>query len=264
MEKTNIHEMINDLKAKRDALSLAHEQLKKDNDDWNKCIIVLSLTTGMIESAKLQMSWDNPAASLTPILLTSIIASISALIKFKKFPEQMETLIKSTSLITNILSKCRNYIGDPDNVEHITITEYNDALEKLETSIYPDIRKKYLKISHMNLAKIMKYEKYYFNEIDKSNNSNISVSDISSDKSEGIYPFRKNRVDSDEFEVDTSTQKVRLSRGAQRTRKSIPETTEHSTNEKSTTEKLNNSKPTENEIMNVKENITSNDIEEGL
>jgi len=30
MEKDNIREVINDLKAKRDALSLAHEQLKKD------------------------------------------------------------------------------------------------------------------------------------------------------------------------------------------------------------------------------------------
>jgi hypothetical protein len=248
MEKTNIHEMINDLKAKRDALSLAHEQLKKDNDDWNKCVIVLSLTTGMIESAKLQLNWNNPICSLTPILLTSIIASISALIKFKKFPEQMETLIKSTSLITNTLSKCRNYIGDPDNVEHITITEYNDALEKLETSVYPDIRKKYLKISHMNLAKIMKYEKFYFNQIEKSNNSNVSVSDMSSDKDEGIYPFQKHRVDSDEFDEDilnTSTQKVRLSRGAQRTRRNnIPETNEKSID----------IKPLENEIINVKEN----------
>lgn len=217
--------MINDLKAKRDALSLAHEQLKKDNDDWNKCVIVLSLTTGMIESAKLQMKWNNPIASLTPILLTSVIASVSAWIKFKKFPEQMETLIKSTSLITNALSKCRNYIGDPDNVEQIIVVEYNNALEKLETSVYPDIRKKYLKISHMNLAKIMKYEKYYFGQIEKANNSNVSVSvsDISSDKEEeGIYPFQKHRMDTYDYdeeskdEVKTPKHKVRLSRGANR------------------------------------------------
>ena len=257
MEKNNIHEMINDLKAKRDALSLAHEQLKKDNDDWNKCVIVLSITTGMIESAKLQMRWDNPIASLTPILLTSVIASVSALIKFKKFPEQMETLIKSTSLITNALSKCRNYTGDPDNVEQGMITEYNNALEKLETSVYPDVRKKYLKISHMNLAKIMKYEKYYFGQIEKSNNSNISVSDISSDKDEdnGMYPFQKRRVDSEDLDdetkdsIATPKQKVRLSRGAHRTRRNdlvetrrIPEPREKPIDT-----------PTENVILNVKE-----------
>ena len=46
MDKTTLSEIISDLKAKRDALSLAHEQLKVDNDNWNKCVIVLSLLTG--------------------------------------------------------------------------------------------------------------------------------------------------------------------------------------------------------------------------
>ena len=32
MDKTTLSEIISDLKAKRDALSLAHEQLKVDND----------------------------------------------------------------------------------------------------------------------------------------------------------------------------------------------------------------------------------------
>ena len=33
MEKSSLSMIIQDLKSKRDALSLAHEQLKKDNDD---------------------------------------------------------------------------------------------------------------------------------------------------------------------------------------------------------------------------------------
>ena len=81
MEKSSLSMIIQDLKSKRDALSLAHEQLKKDNDDWNKCIIVLSLATGMFESCKIKMGWDNNLVALVPILLSSIIASISALIK---------------------------------------------------------------------------------------------------------------------------------------------------------------------------------------
>lgn len=36
MEKHTLPLVIQDLKAKRDSLSLAHEQLKQDNDDWNK------------------------------------------------------------------------------------------------------------------------------------------------------------------------------------------------------------------------------------
>ena len=161
MEKTTINEVVNDLKAKRDALSLAHEQLKKDNDDWNKCIIVLSLMTGMIESAKIRMGWDSAGVALIPVLMSSIIASVSALIKFKKFPEQMEILIQSTSLLTNTLNKCRNH----SELDEDILKEYHDALEKLETSVYPDIRKKYLKMSHKNLIDIMKQEQKYFNNI---------------------------------------------------------------------------------------------------
>jgi len=81
MEKHTLPMIIQDLKAKRDALSLAHEQLKKDNDSWNKCIIVLSLSTGMFESMKIQMGWTNNMVALVPIALSSIIASISATYK---------------------------------------------------------------------------------------------------------------------------------------------------------------------------------------
>jgi len=99
MEKHTLPMIIQDLKAKRDALSLAHEQLKKDNDTWNKCIIVLSLTTGMFESAKLQMGWSNSIVALVPIALSSIIASISALIRFKKVSRAIGNLITSTITI---------------------------------------------------------------------------------------------------------------------------------------------------------------------
>ena len=58
MEKNTLSMIINDLRVRRDALSLAHEQLKKDSDSWNKAIIVLSLETGMFISAKIQMSWN--------------------------------------------------------------------------------------------------------------------------------------------------------------------------------------------------------------
>jgi hypothetical protein len=153
--------IIQDLKSKRDALSLAHEQLKKDSDDWNKCIIVLSLVTGMFESAKIKMGWDNDGVALVPIALSSVIASISALIKFKKFPEQMEVILQSQSLLTHTLNNARN-----EKVVTDTLTkEYHDALEKLETSIYPDIRRRFLKISHNNLIAIMKQEQKFFTSL---------------------------------------------------------------------------------------------------
>ena len=170
MEKHTLPLVIQDLKSKRDALSLAHEQLKKDNDDWNKCIIVLSLMTGMFESMKIKMGWDGSLVALVPIALSSVIASISALIKFKKFPEQMEVILQSQSLLTHTLNNARNETEMTDQL----IKDYNDALEKLETSIYPDTRKKYLKISHNNLISIMKQEAKFFEALEKANNGELS------------------------------------------------------------------------------------------
>ena len=125
MEKHTLPLIVADLKSKRDALSLAHEQLKKDNDDWNKCIIVLSLMTGMIESIKIKMGWDGSLVALVPIALSSVIASISALIKFKKFPEQMEIILQSQSLLTHTLNNARNETEMTDQI----IKDYNDALK---------------------------------------------------------------------------------------------------------------------------------------
>jgi hypothetical protein len=161
MEKSTLPMIIQDLKSKRDALSLAHEQLKKDSDDWNKCIIVLSLVTGMFESMKIKMGWDSDVVALVPIALSSVIASISALIKFKKFPEQMEVILQSQSLLTHTLNNARNEKVVTDTLSK----EYHDALEKLETSIYPDIRRRFLKISHNNLIAIMKQEQKFFTSL---------------------------------------------------------------------------------------------------
>ena len=163
MEKHTLPLIIQDLKAKRDSLSLAHEQLKKDNDDWNKCIIVLSLCTGMFESMKIKLGWESNIVALVPIALSSVIASISALIKFKKFPEQMEVILQSQSLLTHTLNTARN----ETELTPQLIKDYNDALEKLETSIYPDVRKKYLKISHNNLISIMNQEQKFFERLHK-------------------------------------------------------------------------------------------------
>ena len=77
MEKTSLIMIVNDLRSRRDALSLAHEQLKSDSDSWNKCVLVLSLGTGMFESAEMQMGWSNNLVSIVPIALSSVIACIS-------------------------------------------------------------------------------------------------------------------------------------------------------------------------------------------
>jgi len=186
MEKTTIQMVRQDLKSKRDALLLAHEQLKKDSDDWNKLVIILSLLTGLFESCKIKMGWDSDAVALVPIVLSSIIASVSALIKFKKFPEQQEVILQAQSLLTHTLSNARNQ----DDLSQSLLKEYHESLEKLETSIYPDIRKKFLKQSHNNLIAIMKQESKFYNLINKVNNGeNVETDDSLSSNSNDRNPL---------------------------------------------------------------------------
>jgi hypothetical protein len=185
MEKTNLKMVIQDLRSRRDALSLAHEQLKKDSDSWNKGIIIISLATGMFESMKIQMGWSNNIVALVPIALSSIIASISALIKFRDFPRQMEIILQSQSLLTHTLTNARN----EKELTPVLLKEYNDSLEKLETSLYPDIRKVFLIQSHKNLISIMKQEQKYFETIEKINNNEpISSSTSDANSEEDITP----------------------------------------------------------------------------
>ena len=190
MQKHSLSMIINDLRSRRDALSLAHENLKLESDNWNKCVIVTSLLTGMFESIKLRMGWSSNVVDLVPIALSSIIACISALIKFKNFPSQMEILLQSQSLLTHTLTNARN----EDDITPTLMKEYHESLEKLEVSLYPDIRKKFLAQSHKNLISIMKQESKFFQNIQSINEGNYTPS--SSDSSiESSEIELKNRID---------------------------------------------------------------------
>ena len=190
MEKHSIQFIINDLRSRRDALSLAHENLKIESDNWNKCVIVTSLLTGMFESIKLRMGWNSNVVDLVPIALSSIIACISALIKFKNFPSQMEILLQSQSLLTHTLTNARN----EDDVTPALMKEYHESLEKLEVSLYPDIRKKFLVQSHKNLISIMKKEQQFFSNIKSINEGNYPPSSSDSSIESGEIEL-KNRID---------------------------------------------------------------------
>ena len=190
MQKHSLSMIINDLRSRRDALSLAHENLKLESDNWNKCVIVTSLLTGMFESIKLRMGWNSNVVDLVPIALSSIIACISALIKFKNFPSQMEILLQSQSLLTHTLTNARN----EDDITPNLMKEYNESLEKLEVSLYPDIRKKFLAQSHKNLISIMKQEQKYFNNIQSINEGNYPPSSSDTSIESGEIEL-KNRID---------------------------------------------------------------------
>jgi hypothetical protein len=179
MEKDSIIEVCSDLKAKRDALALAHQDLLRNSDRWNKLIICLSLTVGAIESTKLQLNLQDNASKLAPIFLSSIISICSALIKFKKYNERMEVIIRSSSIITNTLTKMRNHTELTDDLRE----EYNQALEQVETALYPDMRNHFLKSSQKNLLEIYKQDVKYQHYIKEINNPRYVPPETSSDAS---------------------------------------------------------------------------------
>ena len=75
------------------------------------------------------------------------------------------------------------------------ILEYDESLEKLEVSLYPDIRKKFLVQSHKNLISIMKQEQKYFNNIQSINEGNYTPSSSSDSSIESSEIELKNRID---------------------------------------------------------------------
>lgn len=201
MIKDHIEEVRNDLKSKRDALLIGHQNLKKDSDDWNKGIILISLFGGLMESIKMRLELTGAGFALLPIIFSAITAAMSALIRFRNFSQRMETYLQSASLLTNTLLKARNHNALDEDLR----VEYNQALEKVETALYPNERKVFLRQAHKNLIEIMSQEQKFYDKIDKVNNHEIIVdsddSSLSSDEKLDATPSRKNPINKDALET---------------------------------------------------------------
>ena len=208
MEKNTISEISNDLKAKRDALMLCHSELKAESDQYAKAIILLSLLTGGFESCKIKLGWNSNEVALVPIIMSSVIASVSALMKFRDFNTKLEVLVQSISLLTNTLTKCRNHT----EIDHDIMVEYYNSLEKLEQSMYPHLRRRFLMMSHKNLLGLYKKEQEYFENIKKVNNGekiNISFTDDSdSGDNESIKKTKSDDAEDIGYTPHTSTENV--------------------------------------------------------
>lgn len=163
MEKNTLDLIRTDLKYKRDALHLSHQLLKQEGDFYQKVIIFTSLASGIFESVKMKLQLRQPSLELLPIILTSFVCGISSYVKFKQYAERQEVLIQSTTILTNTLNQVRNAVELTEEITHA----YNHSLELLEISLYPDIRRRFLKISQRNMEAIIKNENCYFDNIER-------------------------------------------------------------------------------------------------
>ena len=155
----------------RDAIMLAHNDVNILQDKYNKFIIVLSLFSAFFESIKGQLDlaerkdFLSPLSILMPILLTTVLGIVSSMMKFKKFPERMELLTKSTEKCNVTILKIRKLQESlnfqPPEVSYTFYIEdvmmfYRDSLDCYEKALYPNEHSKYLEMARRILKEMKK------------------------------------------------------------------------------------------------------------
>jgi hypothetical protein len=195
-----LRNMLFECRSKRDAVSLYHENLKCQNDKYNKYIICLSLFTGFIETLKFQLDLTNKekhgstvanVSAICPIFLSTAVAIISSLMKFKKYPEQMELLSTSLIKFNSVLVKIRKlqaelHFLDLDDAKLVykdsILAEYREALLELESDTYPDIRLSYYAKSQTIILRMLKSERKFKDKVNKlAHCNNIEIISVGSD-----------------------------------------------------------------------------------
>ena len=176
----NIYESLQikllELRSKRDAVLLSHKLLKKKNDLYNKCIIYLSLIAACFETVKAQLGLADrndiiaDMSILAPIFLTTAVTIISSLLKFKKFPEKMESNTKAAEKCYFAIIRIRQLIENLNfqeeyvskNAYHSEVmVYYREALDSIERTMYPKERTALFLQAQKNLIDIQKNEFNY-------------------------------------------------------------------------------------------------------
>ena len=169
----DLKKKIAEVRVKRDAIMLAHSVINVQQDQYNKCIIILSLSSAFFESTKAQLDlasrkdWISPVSILAPIFLSTLLGIISSLMKFKKFPERMELLTKATEKGNSTVLQMRRLIENlnfqPYEVSYeeysnaVTVS-YRDALDYYERALYPHEHATYMNKAVVLATKVQERE----------------------------------------------------------------------------------------------------------
>ena len=143
----------------------------------------MSLFCGFVETLKLKLEltdkqkWGyavSNGSSIAPIFLSTCIAIISSLIKFKRYNETLELLTTSLIKLNNVLSKIRKLEQDLHFVQleeakktyqNVILSEYRTALLDIESSVYPNIRQKWFIKAQQNIIRQLKIDTKYNTKI---------------------------------------------------------------------------------------------------
>ena len=166
IKKNNLIEHIqlkcNKLGQKLRLIELKNDKYKKCYNCFNIAIILISTSLTIIESAKAVIidDCDNSLTSkyfqLSPIFLGSLITCSASILKFKKYQEKMENIIK-------LIEKGNNIIGIMKKIrEELIFCNNNDYYEKIEERYKLETYENYIFILQ-DIERLLKdhdYDKY--------------------------------------------------------------------------------------------------------
>lgn len=179
-------ELEQSIRVRRDALQTLHSRLKDDSDAYQKWIMGISTLSGGIEVGKLSLGAESPYLDLTSIFFASVTTLLASLMRFQDYNNRLEGLVKASAELTGVLKGIR----DSPNVSIEMIEMYNKSLAIVETTLYPEQRKKYFKLAEEGVVSITKDELMFNAKIDKTEKKHaLPKSDIELGNSNEIVKY---------------------------------------------------------------------------
>jgi len=181
-------ELEQSIRIRRDALQTLHCKLKNDSDAFQLWIMGISTLSGSVEVAKMSMGAESPLLDLTSIFFASVCTVLASVMRFRDFNSRLEGLVKSSAELTGVLKGIR----DSPNVSIEMIEMYNKSLAIVETTLYPEQRKKYFKLAEAGVVSITKDELIFNKNIDKVETKHaIKKGDIETGNSNEIIKYEE-------------------------------------------------------------------------
>lgn len=165
---------VSKLQARLNILDLKYNNLKYYNDMYHIAIIALSGTLTFLETIMAEIhdsisEWSifpKTVMNLTPVALSSSITIVAAVLKFKKYQENMETMIRTNDNILVVMSEIKmlqERVRNSSSFEDVAVIKqewtedvygnYNAVNEQVEKVLdYNDIVKHHQEFQELQLA----------------------------------------------------------------------------------------------------------------
>jgi hypothetical protein len=127
------------LSIKIEILRFKYAEYKKWSDRFNLLIIILSSSITLLQSVNTEMNINTIFFSLSPIFISTLIAVLASVIRFKKWGDKMETISKCISFSILTLSDIKSLKNDIKIAT--TKKEIDEIIDKYKNDVKGSINK---------------------------------------------------------------------------------------------------------------------------